>query len=72
MNSKVAKCMFGLSFLLMLCSCDKIKRKSQQTISSTKKEIARKKADVGDKIIAHYDAYIPDTKFNKKRFSFKK
>jgi hypothetical protein len=59
-----------LTFLIALAlhSCDRIKRKSKQVANNTKATLAEKKAEFGDKLIAHYDSYKPDTKFNKRRF----
>jgi hypothetical protein len=57
-------------WLLLICiySCDRVKRKSQQAVDKAHAKIAEKKADIGDKLITRYDAYTPDTRFNKKRF----
>ncbi len=55
--------------ILTLFSCDKVKRKGYQVVDKTKTTLSKKKDDIGDKIIARFDAYEPDTKFNKKRFS---
>lgn len=56
-------------FLLTIFSCDRIKRKGHQVFDKTKETVVEKKANLSDKIIARYDPYNPDTKFNKKRFS---
>lgn len=37
-------------------------------IDEAKVTLAEKKANIADRIIARYDAYNPDTRFNKKRF----
>jgi hypothetical protein len=58
-----------LTFILIFYSCDRIKKESHQVVDKTKQKIVEKKSDLSDKIIAHYDPYHPDTKFNKKRFS---
>jgi hypothetical protein len=50
-------------------SCNRIKRKGEAVVEATKQTVAEKKADLSDKIIAHFDAYEPDTKYNKKRFA---
>ncbi len=57
------------TFFLALISCHRIKKESHKVVDKAKQEIAEKKSELSDKIIAHYDAYHPDTKFNKKRFS---
>ena len=56
--------------LLLIClfSCDRVKRKSQQSVVKVKEKLAEKKADLGDKLVTHYDAYRPDTRFNRIRF----
>lgn len=58
-----------VAFLLTLLSCNRFKNESHQVIGKAKTKIAEKKSNLGDKIIARYDPYHPDTKFNKKRFS---
>jgi hypothetical protein len=55
--------------MLTLLSCDRIKRKGHEMVDKTKETIVEKKANLSDKIIAHYDPNHPDTRFNKKRFS---
>ncbi|MEX6690887.1 hypothetical protein QTN47_25485 [Danxiaibacter flavus] len=57
------------TFLLTLLSCDRVKKESRSVADKVKHQVAEKKSDLNDKIIAHYDSYHPDTKFNKKRFS---
>lgn len=56
--------------LLLICiySCDGLLRKGKRTVATARTKIAEKKSDLGDKIITRYDAYTPDTRFNKKRF----
>lgn len=54
--------------LISILSCDRVKQKGRQVIDKARTELSEKKADLGDKIISHYDAYKPDTRFNKKRF----
>jgi hypothetical protein len=58
-----------LTLLLALTSCDRIKRKGHQVVDKTKETLSEKKANLGDKIFAHFDPHHPDTKFNRKRFS---
>ena len=55
--------------LTTLPSCDNVKKKAHQAADKTKAVIAEKKENLGDKLIARYDPYHPDTKFNKKRFA---
>ena len=55
--------------VLFLFSCNRIKKEVHKVASTTTKRIAERKSNLRDKIIAHYDPYHSDTKFNKKRFS---
>lgn len=59
----------AFAIILTLYSCDKVKRKGYQTVDKAKATLSKKKDDIGDKIIARFDAHEPDTRFNKKRFS---
>lgn len=58
-----------LFFCLVIMSCDRIKRKGSHVYQSAKKTIKEKRDNLGDKIIRRYDADVPDTRFNKQRFS---
>jgi hypothetical protein len=49
-------------------SCDRVTQKGKQVVNRAKLTLREQKADLGDKVIANYDAYKPDTRFNKKRF----
>lgn len=55
--------------LLVQTSCRRAKKKAEQATSTAKAIIREKKSDISDKIVAHYDAYQPDTRFNKVRFT---
>lgn len=57
-----------LLFLSCVCSCNRVKQKSREVVENAKAKLADKKADVEDKIVTHYDAFNPDTRFNKQRF----
>ncbi len=55
--------------LVTFFSCNRIKRKGHEVYEQSKQSMNEKKANLEDKIIAHYNPYEPDTKFNKKRFT---
>ena len=58
---------FGL-LVIGLLSCHRIRHKGDEALKWTRQALAEKKANARDKIIPHFDAFQPDTKFNKKRF----
>ena len=58
-----------LALSITILSCNRIKKESHRAIDKTKETIVENKDNIGDKIIARYDAYTPDTKYNKKRFT---
>lgn len=49
-------------------SCDRIKNKGQELADKTEIKVKDKSKDLVDKVIPHFDAYKPDTKFNKEQF----
>ena len=55
-------------FALTIVSCDRIKNKGQELADNTEKKVKDKSKDLVDKVVPHFDAYKPDTKFNKERF----
>jgi hypothetical protein len=55
-------------FILSLNSCDRIREKGQQLVGETEQKVKDKSKDIVDKIVPHFDAYKPDTKYNKQRF----
>ncbi len=55
-------------FALTIVSCDRIKNKGQELAEKTEKKVKDKSKDFVDKVVPHFDAYKPDTKFNKERF----
>lgn len=57
-----------LIFTLTMVSCDRIKNKGKELANTTEKNVKDKSKDLFDKIIPHFDAYKPDTKYNKERF----
>ena len=55
-------------FALTIVSCDRIKNKGQELADKTEEKVKNKSKDLVDKVVPHFDAYKPDTKFNKERF----
>jgi hypothetical protein len=55
-------------FILSLNSCDRIREKGQQLVGETEQKVKDKSKDIVDKVVPHFDAYKPDTKYNKQRF----
>lgn len=55
-------------FALIIVSCDRIRNKGQELADKTEKKVKDKSKDLVDKVVPHFDAYKPDTKFNKERF----
>ena len=55
-------------FALTIVSCDRIKNKGQELADKTEEKVKVKSKDLVDKVVPHFDAYKPDTKFNKERF----
>lgn len=55
-------------FALAIVSCDRIKNKGQELADKTEEKVKDKSKDLVDKVVPHFDAYKPDTKFNKERF----
>jgi hypothetical protein len=53
---------------LLLPACNKIKSKTQELADKTEQKVKDKSKDLPNQIIPHFDAYTPDTKFNKERF----
>ncbi len=61
----------GLLFvaaMLLLTSCNRIKNNGRQLMAKTEEKIRDTRDKGVDKIIPTFNAYTPDTKFNKKRF----
>jgi hypothetical protein len=56
-------------FSLTIVSCDRIKNKGQELADKTEEKVKDKSKDLVDKVVPHFDAYKPDTKFNKERFT---
>ena len=55
-------------FILTLVSCDRIRNKGQELADKSEKKLNTKSNDIVDKVIPRFDAYQPDTKYNKERF----
>jgi hypothetical protein len=55
--------------VLTIVSCDRIKNKGQELADKTKERVEEKSKDLVDKVVPHFDAYKPDTKSNKERFT---
>jgi hypothetical protein len=55
-------------FALTIVSCDRIKNKGQELADKTEEKVKDKSKDLVDKVVPNFDAYKPDTKFNKERF----
>lgn len=57
---------FALSCISI--SCHKMRREAHGMVSKTKEKIKDKAENTVDKVLPTFDAYKPDTKFNKRRF----
>ncbi|HLV50464.1 MAG TPA: hypothetical protein VKY44_00750 [Flavobacterium sp.] len=55
-------------FILTLVSCDRIRNKGQELADKTEQKVKDKSKDIVDKVVPRFDAYEPDTKYNKERF----
>jgi len=55
-------------FTLTMVSCDRIKNKGQEFADKTEEKVKDKSKEHVDRVVPHFDAYKPDTKFNKERF----
>lgn len=55
-------------FVVTLVSCDRIKNKGRELADKTERKVKDKSKDIVDKVFPHFDAYQPDTKYNKERF----
>lgn len=55
-------------FILLTASCDRIKNKGQALAELTEEKVKDKSMELLDDVVPHFDAYKPDTKFNKQRF----
>ena len=62
---------FYILTIILACtivSCHKIKNKGQKLTEKAEEKVKGKSKDLFNKVIPHFDAYKPDTKFNKERF----
>ena len=55
-------------FALTIFSCDRIKNKGHELADKTEEKVKDKSEEIIDKVVPHFDAYKPDTKFNIERF----
>jgi hypothetical protein len=55
-------------FQYFVCSCNRIENKGKEIAEDAKHSIKEKLNDLVDKVAPHFDAYTPDTKYNKERF----
>lgn len=55
-------------FILTLVSCDRIRNKGKKLADKTEQKVTDKSKDIVDIVIPRFDAYEPDTKYNKERF----
>lgn len=61
--------LLAIHFLLFaISSCDRLERKGMELTDRAKSVATQKAQDLGDKVIARFDAEEPDSRFNKKRF----
>ncbi len=60
--------LFIVAAMLFFVGCNRIKNDGRQLIANTKESIRDTRDKAVDKIIPTFNAYMPDTKFNKKRF----
>ncbi len=56
------------SVAVLLISCERVKNKYEEVGTKAIEHVTATKDNIEDHIIAHYDSYAPDTKWNKKRF----
>lgn len=68
MTKKQAIYLSIILFALTIVSCERIKNKGQALADKTEEKVKDQSKDLVDKIIPHFDAYKPDTKYNKERF----
>ena len=57
-----------LSFFILMVACNRAKNKGRELLDAGKGKITEKKDAVLDKVWPQFDATVPDTKNNKKRF----
>jgi hypothetical protein len=68
MTMKQAFYLLTIIFIVTNISCDRIKNKGQKLVDKTVETLKNKSKDLANKVIPHFDAYKPDTEFNKERF----
>jgi hypothetical protein len=57
-----------LLVVLVVAGCTQLQSKSKEIARKTQQKFATKKDELVDKLHPHFDAYHPDTPFNRKRF----
>lgn len=64
---KATGLLFAAAMLSLTC-CNRVKDNGRHLVATTKEKIRDTRDKAVDKIIPTFNAYTPDTKFNKKRF----
>lgn len=64
----------GIYFLVIILSltnlsCNRVKNKGKEIAGKAQEKIKEEARGLGDKAFPHFDAYKPDTKYNKERFA---
>jgi hypothetical protein len=59
---------YSIILLLLLVSCNRMKDKGVELKDRVENKFKRESEELADKMAPNFDAYEPDTKFNKKRF----
>ena len=64
------KSIYGLVFCLALLglSCNKVQQKGQALVDKASEKVQNKASALRDRIAPRFDAYTPDTRYNKARF----
>jgi hypothetical protein len=57
-----------IAFCLLAASCDRARSKGEEIAEQVKQEVKDRSKEMVDRVAPHFDAYEPDTKFNKERF----
>lgn len=65
---KIIAFIISCVLVLVIISCNRLKKKGKDLGHKTELKIKNKSKDLVDKVIPSFDAYHPDTKYNKKRF----
>lgn len=57
-----------LLFSITLTSCNRLKNEGKKLYQSTKTKVKQKSENLSDRVFPKFDAYTPDTRFNKIRY----